>query len=140
MRAGLRGPLYDSPVYVQELFHSLPFGCRVTVADQVGALINLEPPRLEEGATDDQLPAAFEQVEQATLPLGPSNSYFFSIAIHGIRRRSAASASRERGEGLLHDEELLARSLPLLLRHDRRCLYREMPARLAGRDRQRSRE
>src|ERR1700686_1227005 len=31
-----------------------------------------------------------------TLPFGPSNSYFFSTAIHGIRRRSAASASRER--------------------------------------------
>src|SRR4030088_1333336 len=31
-----------------------------------------------------------------TLPLGPSNSYFFSTSIHGIRRRSAASASRER--------------------------------------------
>src|SRR5215472_17649337 len=31
-----------------------------------------------------------------TLLLGPSNSYFFSTAIHGIRRRSAASASRER--------------------------------------------
>src|SRR5262245_16599136 len=31
-----------------------------------------------------------------TLPLGPSNSYFFSTAIHGIRRRSAASASRTR--------------------------------------------
>src|SRR5579863_200363 len=31
-----------------------------------------------------------------TLPVGPSNTYFFSTAIHGIRRRSAASASRER--------------------------------------------
>src|SRR5450631_23270 len=30
------------------------------------------------------------------LPFGPSNSYFFSTASHGIRRRSAASASRER--------------------------------------------
>src|SRR5262245_9108442 len=30
-----------------------------------------------------------------TLPLGPSNSYFFSTAIHGIRRRSAARASRD---------------------------------------------
>src|SRR6266568_1747371 len=30
-----------------------------------------------------------------TLPFGPSNSYFFATAIHGIRRRSAASASRE---------------------------------------------
>src|SRR5437879_3672816 len=31
-----------------------------------------------------------------SLPFGPSNSYFFATAIHGIRRRSAASASRER--------------------------------------------
>src|SRR5947199_9219506 len=31
-----------------------------------------------------------------TLPLGPSNSYFFSTANQGIRRRSAAIASRER--------------------------------------------
>src|SRR5216684_1925038 len=31
-----------------------------------------------------------------TLPFGPSNSYFFSTTIHGMRRRSAASASRER--------------------------------------------
>src|SRR5580692_9411787 len=31
-----------------------------------------------------------------TLPLGPSNSYFFSTTIHGMPRRSAASASRER--------------------------------------------
>src|SRR5262249_10864634 len=31
-----------------------------------------------------------------SLPLGPSNSYFFSTNVHGIRRRSAASASRER--------------------------------------------
>src|ERR1700675_2420838 len=31
-----------------------------------------------------------------TLPLGPSNWYFLSTASQGIRRRSAASASRER--------------------------------------------
>src|SRR5260370_11731723 len=31
-----------------------------------------------------------------TLPLGPSNLYFLSTASQGIRRRSAASASRER--------------------------------------------
>src|SRR6266702_1062396 len=30
------------------------------------------------------------------LPLGPSNSYCFSTASHGIRRRSAANASRSR--------------------------------------------
>src|SRR5262249_45892052 len=33
-----------------------------------------------------------------TLPFGPSNSYFFSTAIHGIRRRSAASPSRDRAQ------------------------------------------
>src|SRR4030095_473070 len=43
-----------------------------------------------------QLPAALEQVEQANLTLGPSNSYFFSTTIHGNRRPSAASASRAR--------------------------------------------
>src|SRR5579863_2765084 len=31
-----------------------------------------------------------------TLPLGPSSSYFLTTASQGIRRRSAASASRER--------------------------------------------
>src|SRR5262249_22295276 len=30
------------------------------------------------------------------LPFGPSNSYFFSTVSHGIRRRSAAIASRAR--------------------------------------------
>src|ERR1700682_4667755 len=30
------------------------------------------------------------------MPSGPSNSYFFSTASHGIRRRKAASASRAR--------------------------------------------
>ena len=30
------------------------------------------------------------------MPLGPSNSYFLTTASQGIRRRSAASASRER--------------------------------------------
>lgn len=30
------------------------------------------------------------------MPVGPSNEYVFSTAIHGIRRRSAASASRAR--------------------------------------------
>ena len=41
---------------------------------------------LEEGAVDDQLAPALEQIEQAHLAPGPSNTYFFSTAIHGIRR------------------------------------------------------
>src|SRR5260370_8443166 len=38
---------------------------------------------------------AWNKWTRLPLPLGPSNSYFFPTAIHGIRRRSAASASRE---------------------------------------------
>src|SRR5215469_14254367 len=34
--------------------------------------------------------------DKPTLPLGPSNSYFFSTSVQGIRRRSAANRSRER--------------------------------------------
>src|SRR5277367_4188755 len=39
---------------------------------------------------------ASNKSSRLTLPLGPSNSYFLSTASQGIRRRSAASASRER--------------------------------------------
>src|SRR5258706_14689595 len=34
------------------------------------------------------------------------------------------------GQGLLLHRELLARSLPLLLEHDRGCLHRDMPFRV----------
>src|SRR5208283_842164 len=49
-----------------------------------------EHPGFEEGAVDDQLTPAFEQVEQARRARRPLER---STAIHGIRRRSAASAS-----------------------------------------------
>jgi hypothetical protein len=61
-----------------------------------GVLGPAEHPWLKEGAIDDQLPATLEQVEQANLALGPSNSYAFSMAVHGILRRSVARASRLR--------------------------------------------
>jgi hypothetical protein len=60
----------------------------------------------------------------ATLPLGPSNAYALSTAIHGIRRRSAASASRAR-QGLFLDKHLLARGHPVLRRYDRWCVGSE---------------
>src|ERR1700721_667538 len=41
-------------------------------------------------------PRPSNRSSRLTLPLGPSNSYFFSTAVQGIRRRSAARASRER--------------------------------------------
>src|SRR5260370_476385 len=80
---------------------------------------------LEEGAIDDQLPAAFEQVEQANLALGPVE---LVLLLHrrpwhpptlGRKRITGAS------EGLLLHEHLLPRSLPLLLRYDRGCLHRD---------------
>ena len=62
---------------------------------------------LEEGSVDDQLTAAVEQVEQTHLALGPSNSYFFSTASHGIRRRLGGQRVTRAGQRLLLHEELL---------------------------------
>src|SRR5260370_11198611 len=85
-----------------------------------------EHPGLEEGAIDDQLPAALEQVEQASLALGPLE---FVRLLDGHPRHPPAFGGQcvtGAGQGLLLREELLARSLPLLLRHDRGCVHREM--------------
>ena len=65
-------------------------------AATAGMLGPTEHAGLEEGAIDDQLPTALEQIEQAGLAIWPLELYAFSTAIHGIRRRSAASASRAR--------------------------------------------
>src|SRR5579862_212680 len=82
--------------------------------------------RLEEGAIDDQLRAALEQIEQANFTLG---SVELVLLIHE-HPRHPATVCGERitgpGQGLLLREQLLARNLPLLLRHDRGCLDREM--------------
>lgn len=52
-----------------------------------------------------------------TLPLGPSNTHFFSTAVHGSRRHFVARAS-QRELILLFHEQLLSRRFPLLLRLD----------------------
>src|ERR1700686_4833466 len=71
--------------------------------------------------------AAWEQVEQAPLALRPVK---LVLLLHGEPRHPPAfGGQRVTGAGqlfLLH-EQLLARSLPLLLRHDRGCVHREMP-------------
>src|ERR1700685_14823 len=85
---------------------------------------------LEEGAVDDQLRAAVEQVEQARLALRPVECV---LLLHGQPRLPPAFGGQRvtgAGQGLLLHEELLARSLPLLLRHGRGCVYREMPFRV----------
>src|SRR5712671_328674 len=82
---------------------------------------------LEEGAIDDQLTAALEQIEQAYLALGSVELVLF---VHSQPRHPPAFGGQRvtgTGQGLLLHEELLARSLPLLLRHDRGWVRREMP-------------
>src|SRR5712691_5929355 len=96
-------------------------------AAAAGVLGPAEHPGLEEGAIDDQLTAALEQIEQAYLALG---SIELVRLVHSQPRHPPAFSGQRvtgAGQGLLLDEELLARSLPLLLRHDRGCVHREMP-------------
>ena len=96
-------------------------------AAAAGVLGPAEHPGLEEGAIDDQLTAALEQIEQAYLALG---SVELVLLVHSQPRHPPAFGGQRvtgAGQGLLLHEELLARSLPLLLRHDRGCVHREMP-------------
>src|ERR1700729_1777201 len=82
---------------------------------------------LEESAIEDQLTAALEQIEQAYLALGSIKIVFL---VHSHPRHPTAFGCQRitrAGEGLLLNEQLLTRSLPLLLRHDSGCVHREMP-------------
>src|SRR5437763_3949850 len=86
-------------------------------AAAAGVLGPAEYPGLEEGAVDDQLTAALEQVEQADLALGPVE---LVLLLHRHPRHPATLGGQRiagAGEGLFLREELLPRSLPLLLRH-----------------------
>src|SRR5215510_9692477 len=76
-----------------------------------------EHPRLEESAIDDQLPAAFEQVEQANTTLGPIE---LVLLLHGHPRHPPPLGGERitgASQGLLLHQELLTRSLPLPRRH-----------------------
>src|SRR6202040_4115280 len=95
-------------------------------AAAAGVLGPAEHSGLEEGAIDDQLPAALEQVEQAYLALG---SVELVLLVHSQPRHPPEFGGQRvtgAGQGLLLHEELLPRSLPLLLRHDRGCLHCEV--------------
>src|SRR5580658_9791570 len=95
-------------------------------ATAAGVLGPAEHSGLEEGAIEDQLRAALEQIEQAYLALGPVE---LVLVVHSHPRHPPAFGSQRvtgTGQGLLLREELLARSLPLLLRHVRGCVHREM--------------
>src|SRR5438128_12596083 len=74
--------------------------------------------RLEEGAVDDQLTSAVEQVEQAHLAFGPVE---LVLLLHGQPRHSPTlRGQRVTGAGQLFllREQLLTRSLPFLRRND----------------------
>src|SRR5262249_3050328 len=89
-----------------------------------------EHPGLEEGAIDDQLPAAFEQVEKAHATLGPVE---LVLLLHGHPRHPSTLGGQPitgASQGLLLHEELLTRSLPLLRRDDRRCVLWKIPFQL----------
>src|SRR5262245_40131014 len=82
---------------------------------------------LEEGAVDDQLTTAAEQIEQAHLTLRPIE---LVRLLHGLPRHPPTLGGHRvagTGQSLLLHEELLARSLPLLRRHDRGRLHWKTP-------------
>src|ERR1700741_3783438 len=90
-------------------------------ATAAGLLRPAEHPGLEEGAIDDQLPPALEQIEQADLSLRPLEHVtlldghpWHPPAFGGER----VTCTRE---GFLLCEHRLARGLPGLCRHDWRC-------------------
>src|ERR1700722_4779313 len=88
-------------------------------AAAAGVLGPAEYPGLEEGAIDDQLTAALEQIQQAYLAL---RSVELVLLVHSQPRHTPAFGGQRvtgAGEGLLFQQELLVRRLPLLLGNDR---------------------
>src|ERR1700732_3940778 len=104
---------------------------RRAVAATAGVFGPAEHLGLEEGAIDDQLTAALEQVEQANFTLWPVE---LVLLLHRHPRHPSTFGGQRvtgAGQSLLLYQELLTRSLPLLLRHNRGCLHRNMPFRVS---------
>src|ERR1700722_10325008 len=96
-------------------------------AASAGVIRPAEHPGLEEGAIDDQLRAALEQINEAYLTV---RSVERVIRVDSYPRHAAAFGGQciaRTREGFLFHKELLARGLPLLLRYDRGSLHREIP-------------
>ena len=92
-------------------------------AAAAGMLRPAEHAGLEEGAVDDQLTPALEQVEQARFALRPLECV--CLLDGHPRHPPALGGQRVMGPhlGLLLDEQLLARGLPVLRRNDRRRVH-----------------
>src|SRR5262249_32637143 len=94
-------------------------------AAAAGVIGPAEHPRLEEGAIDDQLTTALEKIEQANFALR-------SVELVRLLYSHPGHATTLGGQGvacssqlLFFHQQLLSCSLPLLRRHDRRCVSRE---------------
>src|SRR5579862_4554755 len=96
---------------------------RAAAAGVVGPAENA---RFEEGAIDDQLTAALEEVKQAELAIGSLELIFFLDRHPRHPPAFGSEGVTGAGEGFLLCEELLVCGFPLFLRHDRRCVHREM--------------
>src|ERR1700677_271129 len=91
-------------------------------AAAAGVLGPAEHPGLEEGAINDQLTASLEQIEQTYLAPGSVELVLLVDSQPGHPPALSGQGVTEPGQGLLLLKKLLARSLPLLLRHDRGCV------------------
>jgi hypothetical protein len=95
-------------------------------AAAAGMLRPAEHAGLEERTVNDQLRAALEQIEEAYLALRPVEL----VLLPQGQPRHPPTLGGQRvtgaGQGLLLHEELLARSLPFLRRHDWWCVHCEM--------------
>src|ERR1700678_275458 len=95
-------------------------------AAAAGVLGPAEHPGLEEGAIENQLRPALEQIEQAYLALG---SVKLVLLLDRHPRHPTAFGGQcvpGAGQSFLLHKELLARSVPFLLRHDRRRLHQAL--------------
>src|ERR1700678_1157882 len=92
-------------------------------AAPAGMLRPAENPGLEKGAIDDQLRTALEQIEQTYLSTGSIELVLLAHRQPGHPPALGSHCVASAGQLLLLDQQLLARSLPLLRRHDRGRLH-----------------
>ena len=83
-------------------------------AAAAGVIGPAEHAGLEEGAIDDQLPAALEQIQKARLAVGSDEA--IGLLDRHPRRPPPLGGERVMGahHGFLLDEQALARSVPIL--------------------------
>src|SRR5262249_33296893 len=100
---------------------------RAPAASMIGPA---EDTGLEEGAIDNELTAALEQIEQANPTVWPVE---LVLLLDGHPRHPSALGGQRiasAGQLLLHNKQLLARSFPLLRRNDRRRVLWERSSRV----------